>query len=567
EQQRAAIESAVHNLVDSITQIQSGSPGPSGIPRVSRPPAASGLPKGPNGQPTVHQEMQRSFPAMFRRDRPRGKRRFPEQPRVIAGKQVTLQFYLMPENTDRTPKASEELSLLQAGLGRRVILMAEDACHSEINTLLEEVYPKMSELSESEGYSGKLLKTASSNGKHTLYIVPLQDRIDTSPLSPDASEFAKMPKSTCKRCNVSMPLQLLALHIETCVLDDNAVQSSEPDLICLEEDEDMTMATCPVCKQDFADHQIESHASSCGESLFSETEMEFTEQRNSIGTTSVGQASGAWKGIADPAKAVVLFRSLLLCQKEQENVLRFSMDIQMDVDEQDRAIICFYKSNKVDWARPLHCKLQGDAAVGEGVNRHFFSTTMHKLQNGFKINFGNTMITMLFEGQSDHLIPSTSQILVESDLFLMAGRMMGHSFIHGGPCLSGLSPAIIHVLLGNTSDTATIQLEDIPDLDLRETIKTVEGNNELTEREKDVITELALSWDLPGVTDTNRKWLFYRLLQHAVLGRTLRQVKQLRRGIKETNVWPVLTERADVAPIMFPRSSNIMCSPEHPLTT
>ncbi|KAJ8009971.1 hypothetical protein DPEC_G00069710 [Dallia pectoralis] len=154
---------------------------------------------------------------------------------------------------------------------------------------------------------------------------------------------------------------------------------------------------------------------------------------------------------------------------------------------------------------------------GRRCQSSFFSTTMHKLQNGFKINFGNTMITMLFEGQSDHLIPSTSQILVESDLFLMAGRMMGHSFIHGGPCLSGLSPAIIHVLLGNTSDTATIQLEDIPDLDLRETIKTVEGNNELTEREKDVITELALSWDLPGVTDTNRKWLFYRLLQHAVM--------------------------------------------------
>eukprot|EP00064_Thunnus_orientalis_P020654 superscaffoldBa00005803_g20796 len=95
---------------------------------------------------------------------------------------------------------------------------------------------------------------------------------------------------------------------------------------------------------------------------------------------------------------------------------------------------------------------------------------MQKLQYGFHINFGNSNITLFFEGEQDHLIPSTSQILVESDLFVMAGRMMGHSFIYGGPCLSGLSPAIIHVLLRGNLDTATIQLEDITNLDLRQTI-------------------------------------------------------------------------------------------------
>uniref|UniRef100_A0AAV2LL14 Uncharacterized protein n=1 Tax=Knipowitschia caucasica TaxID=637954 RepID=A0AAV2LL14_KNICA len=51
------------------------------------------------------------------------------------------------------------------------------------------------------------------------------------------------------------------------------------------------------------------------------------------------------------------------------------------------------------------------------------------------------------------------------------GRMMGHSFLHGGPCLSGLSPAIVHVLLGGTPETSTVTLEDCPDLDIRDTIK------------------------------------------------------------------------------------------------
>jgi len=57
---------------------------------------------------------------------------------------------------------------------------------------------------ESEGYTGRLLKTATNNGKQILYIVPLQE------------ELSKMPKSSCKNCGVVMPLQFLALHIRSC---------------------------------------------------------------------------------------------------------------------------------------------------------------------------------------------------------------------------------------------------------------------------------------------------------------------------------------------------------------
>lgn len=50
---------------------------------------------------------------------------------------------------------------------------------------------------------------------------------------------------------------------------------------------------------------------------------------------------------------------------------------------------------------------------------------------------------------------------------------MGHSFIHGGPCVSGISPAIIHVLFGGSPETATVQIEDCPDIDIRSTIQLV----------------------------------------------------------------------------------------------
>ena len=71
------------------------------------------------------------------------------------------------------------------------------------------------------------------------------------------------------------------------------------------------------------------------------------------------------------------------------------------------------------------------------------------------------------------MVPSASHFLVESDLFMVAGRMLGHSFLHGGPSLSGLSPAVVHVLLGGSPETATLTLEDCPDLDIREIIRLV----------------------------------------------------------------------------------------------
>ena len=82
-------------------------------------------------------------------------------------------------------------------------------------------------------------------------------------------------------------------------------------------------------------------------------------------------------------------------------------------------------------------------------------------------------MTRLFEGEPGHLIPSTDGALVDSDFFLIAGRMVGHGIIHGGPGLAGLSPAIIHFLRGGSPDTVTIVLEDCADHEYRKILKLV----------------------------------------------------------------------------------------------
>ncbi|KAJ8001177.1 hypothetical protein DPEC_G00188570 [Dallia pectoralis] len=142
----------------------------------------------------------------------------------------------------------------------------------------------------------------------------------------------------------------------------------------------------------------------------------------------------------------------------------------------------------------------------------------------------------------------------------MAGRMIGHSFLHDGPQLAGLSPAILHVLFGGTPETATVTTKDCADLDIRETIESLHGTADLTEDQTSAVTDLALSWDLPGPTQANRRWLTEKLLIHSVLGRTCKQVKQLRSGLKETGIWPLLSERSDV--VLFPAVTAAIYTPQ-----
>lgn len=80
----------------------------------------------------------------------------------------------------------------------------------------------------------------------------------------------------------------------------------------------------------------------------------------------------------------------------------------------------------------------------------------------------------MFEGEKDHLVPVASQVFVDSDLFLVAGRIIGHSFLHNGPCLTGLSQAVIHVLGGGMPETASIDIKDCCDTDVREAVELVQ---------------------------------------------------------------------------------------------
>ncbi|KAI7789685.1 hypothetical protein IRJ41_018220, partial [Triplophysa rosa] len=238
------------------------------------------------------------------------------------------------------------------------------------------------------------------------------------------------------------------------------------------------------------------------------------------------------------------------------------IDLRSSISDQESMLIAFYKACNVKWACPLKTRLEGDPAIGEGVNHFLFSMITQKLKCGFHLNFGNTHTTRFFDGEPDHLVPSSSAHLVDSDLFFVAGRMIGHCFLHGGPPLSGLSPAVVHVISGGSAETAVVEISDCPDLDLHQKIILLDGDSELTPEEKESVNDLCFSWDLPPINTSNRRWLYERLLHHAVIGHTMRQIKQLRKGLKETMLWPLLCQRTDVLPVIFPREINDVLTQE-----
>uniref|UniRef100_A0A8C7YSL8 HECT domain-containing protein n=1 Tax=Oryzias sinensis TaxID=183150 RepID=A0A8C7YSL8_9TELE len=150
-----------------------------------------------------------------------------------------------------------ELMLLQAGLGKRTINIPEDAGHKQNLFRMGELegawmlYKAMGGLRQrklilvppdDEGYSGTSI---TKTGKSWLYIMPIQQTLDTTPLPMSAPEFQAMPKARCLSCQSYVPLQLLGLHVKECSINEVA---------------------CPLCCQPFTKEEICAHASVCGES-------------------------------------------------------------------------------------------------------------------------------------------------------------------------------------------------------------------------------------------------------------------------------------------------------------
>ncbi|XP_051809923.1 uncharacterized protein LOC110970857 isoform X1 [Acanthochromis polyacanthus] len=471
---------------------------------------------------------------------------------------------LADHNADKVPSVLLKADLLTSGLGeQKVTFSGNDNDPMIITNKLMEVFPKLKEGGgfeflkivgstrsrnlvllpcPSTGYTLAYLKDpATMIGQATLYIRPLQQDL---PIDCESSQTASGPVIPCITCQKEVPFSEMKLHRLSC--NGTSMQESEREQEGGRSEEN-DRETAPVSDS------VPVRPGTSAESAVVPAVI-YIEDLNDKETDN------EWKLIKEPAQAAKVFKEKLLSEHASGKPLRMKMDVRDSEEERERELLSFYKQPQ-EWACPLHCTLLGDVAVGEGVMRYFMTTIISKLQFGFSLDLGGMGRTLLFEGEPDHLVPAASEVLIESNLFRVAGRMLAHSFLHDGPHVRGLSPAVVHVLFNGDPETATVVTEDCPDLDIRSVIELLE-HEELTPEQKDTVSALSLSWDLPAVNKTNRRWLHNKLLLHAVIGRTMRQIKQLRKGLKDVMVWPLLTSRPDVVSLLFPKMAEMQFTPQ-----
>ena len=127
-------------------------------------------------------------------------------------------------------------------------------------------------------------------------------------------------------------------------------------------------------------------------------------------------------------------------------------------------VLAIYKKPNPGLNSTLRVKFENEVAVGEGPVREFFSTLMGFLHDGFPL-------TKVFEGEEDHKLPIPNALLRNAGFYTSVGRMIAHSFLHGGPPLYGLSPAVVEFWCQDSINAVTI--DDVPDYDLREALREV----------------------------------------------------------------------------------------------
>lgn len=145
------------------------------------------------------------------------------------------------------------------------------------------------------------------------------------------------------------------------------------------------------------------------------------------------------------------------------------------VSEMRRDILGIYKNPKTKLNVLPKVRLEDEVAVGSGPVREFLSNAMKIIEEGIPSSTSKPIVFL--EGRKDHLLPVHDQKLRLTGIFKALGRIIGHSILHGGPGLYGLSPAAKHYITSSSEENIEnglhITLLDVPDVDLRALITQV----------------------------------------------------------------------------------------------
>ena len=129
-------------------------------------------------------------------------------------------------------------------------------------------------------------------------------------------------------------------------------------------------------------------------------------------------------------------------------------------EELKKDILGSYKNPKVRLTAKPYVKFEEEEGVGSGPAREFLLCAMKIVEKRLE-KHGKPV--MFFEGEDDHKIPIHDHTLRCTGAFLAIGRIIGHSVLHCGPYLYGVSQAILHYWkFAAAGDVDDLSIESLP---------------------------------------------------------------------------------------------------------
>uniref|UniRef100_A0A9J7YT29 HECT domain-containing protein n=1 Tax=Cyprinus carpio carpio TaxID=630221 RepID=A0A9J7YT29_CYPCA len=481
----------------------------------------------------------------------------PIQSKATAWKPFTINICLLNKITETSPSPSDELELLQAGLGKRTITVSSNMNHSELCKLLEAEFPKMRSLAggwllykapggsgrrrltvvppDSEGYTGSLIKMATTSGKTALYMVPLQDELCLDPLPFSAEEFVKMPKVECRTCQTTMPLPVLYMHVKSCggtqSADDNEITGADND----DDDEVKIVAVT-----------ASTETTATPNPTFSPTPTTPLQTCSPAPTTSYEE-----EGQCPICLEIFTQRQLLIhasiCGDSPDDVLKLlasrvdnSKDFKICVSRTDffqRAMVQWQRQKKGTPGNTLRVTFLGEAGVDSGaIRKEFLTDLIGEIEK------------RLFEhqGHQSGKSPIYSLSDLEKGYFRTAGEVFTVSLAQGGPAPRFLRQWCFDYLSAGDLDEANLTKDDVDDAELFELIQKVEEETDLSAWTNDII-----SCGYTGlIKPDNKEAIIRSIVLHATL-RLIPLLKQLRKGLQVYNFVDILQDHCGLCQHFF----------------
>lgn len=205
-------------------------------------------------------------------------------------------------------------------------------------------------------------------------------------------------------------------------------------------------------------------------------------------------------------------------------------DLKMD-------IFSVYKNPNTSLRARPRVRFEGEEGVGAGPTREFLVSAIKIAQDG--IGFSPKPV-LYFEGETDHKLPIHNQGLRQTGSFQAIGRILGHSFLHDGPTLCGLSPAVKNYFTYKAGDDVStnalpLEIKDIPDVELQILLEQLQGepnSGQLPAGVSDDITPYLLEAGIDvELLHTDKKLIIQGLLIFNVIEKRKLELDDIAKGM------------------------------------